>query len=142
MKHVMQTIMIPPLGNCFSACLASMMGLEIEDVPSFCQHPLWQDRCNEWLRPRGYWYLDLNWDPQAKSIPWTTGTLVKGLCVLSGPSPRSDYHHSVVGRIDCSEGLVELRYVHDPYPKADDAWLREIKCVGLLIPMDPGRWTA
>lgn len=55
MKEVEQTIHTVPGGNCFAACLASILELPIEEVPNFNAATAgenWCERVNEWLAPR------------------------------------------------------------------------------------------
>ena len=73
MKGVHQTAHAPPDGNCFEACLATVLGIELEDVPHFGSDGDWWERvrdllaswglgvfefdCERWgdWRPTGYW---------------------------------------------------------------------------------------
>jgi hypothetical protein len=43
-------------GDCFSACVASLIGVPLSDVPVFVDvgDSGWHDACVEWLRARGY----------------------------------------------------------------------------------------
>lgn len=61
MKPVEQTIPGPPHGDCFRACVASILELPIEHLPN-PHHPEfhWWDAWNEWLQDRGFNLVE--WD--------------------------------------------------------------------------------
>ena len=108
MNPVMQTIM-GDKGNCFNACIASLLNINIDDVPvldSF-QDGEWSAQLNEWLYPRGLVYFDIR---IAKS---EAGLFFKDkdfYHVLTGPSPRlPGLDHCVIGR--------KGKIVHDPHPE-------------------------
>ena len=92
-------------GNCLAACLASIFGIGIEDVPDFGLDTLWYTRFEKWmieifsLQP-----VDLD---IANLADWKP----KGYHLISGKSPRGDYDHCIVGK--------NGRPVHDPYPGGD-----------------------
>lgn len=107
MKPVYQTILIPPYGNCLQACIASILELQLDDVPNFAERM----DCNEWKDSE--WWDDyecfmskfglqpLGVEPL---IPWTP----KGWHLIIGESPRGPYDHIIVG--------YNGRSKHDPYP--------------------------
>lgn len=51
LKPVYQTIFGKTNGNCFAACIASILEMDLEDVPHFCRgdNPEWMFDLNEWL---------------------------------------------------------------------------------------------
>lgn len=58
MKRVDQTVFTIPGGNCFSACVASILEIDLADVPyfmgeSFTDDGSWWDRFTSWLTERG-----------------------------------------------------------------------------------------
>lgn len=124
MKPVDQTVFTVPGGNCFSACVASLLELPLEDVPYFMgdeppdQPSAWFEQLSDWLRPRGWWAIP---------IPIGNGWKPEGLCILSGKSPRGDFDHCVVAH--------GLEVVHDPHPSR--AGLESHKDVVVLVPIDP-----
>ena len=119
MRPVMQTRFGWPDGNCTEACIASMLGCGIEDVPDL------KERCNRvegktgapvlpvlnaWLKGRGLsvLWVDLQSVHSAGQILSLHGEFVH---LMSGPSPRCDdgsFEHMVVA--------VNGRMIHDPYP--------------------------
>ena len=56
MKPVMQTKFGPVEGNCFCACLASMLELPIEDIP-FYHDVNWFKNYNDFLMTKGFTYV-------------------------------------------------------------------------------------
>ena len=124
MKPVDQTTFGAPGGNCFSACVASLLEIPISEVPYFMGDEKdwgvkdWFQDFLAWLRPRGWWAIP---------IPLRNGWKPEGLCILSGKSPRGDFDHSVVAR--------GLEMIHDPHPSR--AGLDSHKDVVVLVPIEP-----
>jgi hypothetical protein len=129
MIAVDQTTFGFPGGNCFSACIASLLEIALDDVPYFMSEPdsEWYDRFRAWLEGRGWYPLCLQYDGERPT---------PGLHILSGLSPRAAdgadperYQHSVVAR--------GRKIVHDPHPSRDG--LRDRRDVIVLVPLDPAR---
>lgn len=119
MRPADQTSFGVPGGNCFSACVATLLSVPTAEVPYFMGEADWLTPLAEWLRPRGFYpvYLRLQegagaWRPQ-------------GLYVLGGESVRGP--HAVVARGD--------EVVHDPHPSR--AGLLKHEDATLLVPFDP-----
>lgn len=113
------------VGNCFSACVASLLELPIEDVPTFvtCEpgdRLIWRTHFLSWLKPRGYYALTFQYNEDIHCMP-------EGFCILGGQSPRGS--HAVVAD--------KLTIVHDPHPSRAGLITREDFTV--LIPFDPAR---
>lgn len=94
-------------GNCFSACLASILELESpQDIPNYVllTPENFMENYNEWLRPRGLFCLEMKYqyelllerDRKFWGYHWMVGPASRGLS------------HSVVG---CQGEMV-----HDPHP--------------------------
>jgi hypothetical protein len=92
-------------GNCMSAALASLLGLDICEVPYFMEPGDWQARINRWLAPRGL---------RLKHVMVNTSNFKGwpiGYHILTGFAPRGPHRraaHAVVGK----DGVM----VHDPHP--------------------------
>lgn len=130
MKPVDQTTFGFPGGNCFSACIASILEIPLEDVPYFMGDTLdddqWFERLSEWLRPWGLYAVcfklsDDGWVPE-------------GIHVLSGQSPRKPDEpmsfHSVVAQ--------GTKILHDPH--GTRAGLLSRYDVLILLPLDLAEW--
>jgi hypothetical protein len=120
MKPVDQTVFGAPLGNCLSACVASLLHLRIDEVPTFCDKPDWLCVLNAWLRERGLW---------AMCYVYETSLVPPGFWIMGGKSPRGDFLHAVVMR--------GSEMVHDPHPSRDGV-LSRVDCT-ILVPIDPAR---
>jgi hypothetical protein len=120
-RPVDQTTFGYPHGNCFSACVASLLHLAVDDVPWFLRHADWYGAFAEWLRPRGFYPVN---------VPWSGAWCPEGYYILGGRSPR--HAHAVVAR--------GPDIVHDPHPSRAGLVARE-DCT-MLVPLDPalGRW--
>lgn len=99
MREVTQTILadqIPGVpGNCLQAAVASLLDLDLDDVPHFITHDDWLRHLADWGRERGY--LIVYRQPDA-SVP---------MGIAYGPSVRG-VHHAVV--------MVDGAIVWDPHP--------------------------
>jgi hypothetical protein len=95
-------------GNCFSACIASLFELSLNDIPDFCRLPSdWWGGFQDWLRKRGFCAIEIRLD--AKCLLWSDGCI----CILSGVSPRKEGRiHSVIAKTVYNG----FEYVFDPHP--------------------------
>lgn len=98
MKPVYQTITTVPGGNCFAACVASILEVGLLAVPNF-QGADWHARWQAWLAHYNAQFLTVAHDPQHP---------IRGYAVGIIASPRGDFMHAVVQK----DGTT----VHDPYP--------------------------
>jgi len=110
MTPVDQTTFGAPGGNCFSACVASILELPMSEVPYFMAPEDWWPPFKDWCVKRGVYPFYM---PEAIYPP-------AGYSIMCGPAPRraiarpgvtyaSDAHHAVVAR----DGVI----VHDPNPE-------------------------
>jgi hypothetical protein len=122
MKPVLQTQFGAGVGNCFAACIASILAMPIEAVPNFCGEPPfnehWEAQFNALVAERGL----------ASMWVWPDSRLRNGLpvfaiqvpagtnAIATGQSPRGDFLHSVVAEFR-EDGC--LRLVHDPHPSGE-----------------------
>ena len=129
MKPVDQTRFSPtemPLGNCFGACVASILEAPLSDVlddGEMLQGELWWRTWEAWLNQRGFGLVHLGDYPPAWFLP------AKGYSIMSGKSPRGDFLHSVVA--------LNGELVHDPHPSRDGV-VNIVDWV-ILYPHDPVR---
>lgn len=98
-------------GNCFAACLASILGCELDVVDAPFDE---EDKAAYWLDAFQQRVI-LAGLPYRLLILKATGDVLRflgdTLYIAGGPSPRGDYRHSCVYRGG------EL--VHDPYPSGE-----------------------
>jgi len=115
MKYIDQT-KFGDDGNCFAACVASLLGLSIEDVPCFnVPGKNWLRLFEEWLKPRGLVPL-IMWGKGGGIIP-------DGVHYLAGGKSPRGIPHSVI--------YYEGEMVHDPHPSR--AGLVEISDYTFLV---------
>lgn len=126
MTPVYQTDLTPTHGNCFSACLASVLDLPIEQVPNFYdiaphENGPWWDAVRAWLKPLGWSVIHLTLDPaHLGEFP--------GVFIVGGKTSRHT-DHAVVYQ--------DGHLVHDPFPGG--VGLVRVDTVDLLYPLDPAR---
>lgn len=112
-------------GDCWRACIATVTGTPIDEVPHFVGDHYdedqagalldppaparWLEATQEWLRER-FGCLVLYYDDQRAIRPeYRAEPAAFDLVIYSGDSPRGDWKHSIVGD---QAGNV----VHDPHP--------------------------
>lgn len=115
-------------GNCFSAVLASLLHLKIEDVPVFINPNSWRNELNQWLRQYGLAYVELG-----DFKDYIEANSIVGLWhETAGTTTRfDDVLHACVGK-DCE-------VVFDPHPNATG--LKEITGTGVFISLRPWEYT-
>lgn len=123
MKPVQQTKFGKPDGNCFAACVASVLELHIDDVPN----------------PKGArWYLEVSaWLASAHGVtmidvayPVPPSQRLDGVwCIANGSGPR-ELRHSVVWR----NGVLHF----DPHPSGHGL-VGDPDTLTLFVPQDPAR---
>jgi hypothetical protein len=132
MTPVFQTTFGPTEGNCWQACLASVLDLPLDAVPEFAAgmgpgNADWWEQTQAWLATRGLCAIEFTLRSQEPFV----GGLPDVPCIITCKSPRGDYNHAVVG---CArQHKVEL--VHDPVGGELPAteWIHAC----FLAPIDP-----
>ncbi len=142
MKPVKQTKFGPVEGNCFAACLASLLEVEIDTVEIDMSANKWFDSVQEWLKPRNLFFLEVRIDVAVKYPFYAMNGIY---CIMSGKSPRvfdghPETNHCVVGMINSlTGGLVSHDMIHDPHP--DNTYIRDgtLWGLGFLCKLDPSK---
>lgn len=127
MKFVTQTV-TGRHGNCFSACVASILEIPISQVPNYCapgrSPERWWRAFNKWLAPRGLWALRIvDYDH-----------ITPGYWIACGKTVRSRKNspgHAVVFRGG--------HFVWDPHPSGEPG-LTTIEMRVFLLPRDFAHW--
>lgn len=140
MKPVLQTILDDGIGNCMAACIASLLELQIEDVPNFVAEEkpgdCWLAICNRWLAQRGLCLAmvggdGLKWLPDG--VPYIVS------CESPRSTPSKPKRHAV---IMANRGWA-TDILHDPYPndtgRVTGGEYRHF--VYLLVPINPAKLT-
>lgn len=126
MMRVLQTKFGEAEGNCFPACVASVLELPLETIPNFIEQEKetgnhWFWLCNQWLEQLNLALVHLE-IPDAKTLynakKWALGYHLAGVT-----SPRN-LKHSVV--------IKNGKVVHDPHPD-QDSLNAKIKDIQLFI---------
>ncbi len=148
MKRVKQTKFGPVEGNCFAACIASLLEVPIDEVviDTDPKNEKWFEDLQAYLKPKNLFFLEVRIDV-AKHYPLYEMNGV--LCVLSGKSPREfeghdGVNHCVVGMINSEpEQPVIFDAIHDPHPdgtflKPNSIWGLGFMCaINPAIPTNP-----
>lgn len=111
MIPVKQTIFDSINGNCFGACLASLLEIPLDDVPNFGapgEKEYTTKNLNEFLQQHGYFHVSVG----IKSIlNRPDAALIKhyrGYYIMIGHSHRGDWNHAIIYR--------GSKLVFDPMP--------------------------
>lgn len=119
MTPVDQDIFEDGRGNCFAACIASLLDLPLSDVPNFSEHENCDAAAENWLNDRGLTLFVMKFlDTESLASVYFPGPYRE--CVVAGPSPRPAANgrrkgHAVVGRTN-GYGIALL---HDPHPSRE-----------------------
>lgn len=128
MKPVEQTVLMPPGGNCFAACMASILELPLERMPDFTPFDDWTVRWNQWLRPMNLAIMHCSLPEDPDALRTFRQMCMPGYTIPAADSPRGDWLHAVVA--------FDGEIVWDPHPKRDmglGVW-REITYLFVIDP--------
>jgi hypothetical protein len=128
MKPIFQTQFGEGSGNCFPACLASLLEVPLDTFPFPPYQDDWLMQVDAFLQILGWAYI--TWDSES-NLPWSG----KFLCIVSGMSVRGIRHSVVAEHYVDNDNLHYYRWIHDPNP--DQEWLTNIDHVGILVPISP-----
>ena len=108
MKPVKQLICNNENGDCFRACVASILERPVESVPNFVRknqtdEELWKLH-NSWAANENFRYVLIFLEKNRWDV------LDNIFCIASGKSPRGEHYHAVVWH----NGII-----HDPHPSND-----------------------
>jgi hypothetical protein len=97
-------------GNCWSTCLASLIGVDLAEVPNFCAlYPdSWLEKANEWLDEHFGCSVISFYGPMGPFDRDSEGLYWNVYVIASGRSPRGDWNHSVIWK--------NRKMFHDPHP--------------------------
>lgn len=107
-------------GNCWPACLASLLECTIEEVDHCaCHNEGWQERTQEFLAKRGLFWIEIVFT-QTGVLPFTSPPN-GSLCIIGCVTARKRPHVVVARVVEIAatfDGHPRHRYdvVHDPMP--------------------------
>jgi hypothetical protein len=108
-------------GNCFAACLASILEIPLSDIPDFGGDDVFLDQVAQFLEPMDLYYIQVPVYDGAIERMFEAGDTFH---TIEGTSPRGG-QHAVVG---CNGVMV-----HDPHPfDGTGRGLVDIDCYGLI----------
>ena len=107
------------VGNCQQAATASLLGLDLAEVPNFIEHPhgFWQSFW-EFMASRGLVVIELSGPRHFDCYHLAYGSSLRGIS------------HAVVYRAG--------RLAHDPHPSR--AGILEVETTALVMPVDMADW--
>lgn len=124
---VRQTIFEPPNGNCFQACVASLLRCDLDDLPNFAKlwraerddagswkttdNQRWWDVLGEIAAKHGCAALELTW-PATDVWGITSSVMRDWLGIATVKSPRGNWLHCVIANFYTGEVM------WDPFPGA------------------------
>lgn len=125
-------------GNCFAACIASLLEVELKEVDFTATEDGWLPILNDLIRPYGYRWLEINLNTAVK---YPIYSMYGQLCVFTGKSPRGECNHAVVGRLEGTWEDRQVTYVtvHDPMPNGTGIVDGMPFLLGFFLPILPHR---
>lgn len=122
-------------GNCFNACVATLLSLPIEKVDVIWNKDNWLKQLDEILHPLGFCFIEWDWDNDAKPWHWV------GTCymIATGDGLRGCKHSVVVRHYIADDGKHCIVNHWDPHPQ--EAFLEKVDYVGVLFPHWEGQAT-
>lgn len=129
MKPVRQTRFNNGYGNCFNACVATLLDLPIEKVDVIWNEENWLKQLDEIIHPLGYCFIAWCWDKDSQPWHWVGNCYM----IATGDGPRGCRHSVIVHHyIDPDDGKHCVVNHWDPHP--DEKYLTTIDYVGVLFP--------
>ena len=109
-----QTKFGKPDGDCFAACIASILEVPLEELPNLNGYSddEWWLKTQQWVEENTcYSYIEVSITTLEEAAP----IFGNSYWIATGKSPRGDYNHAVV--------FLKGEMVHDPHP--DKTGLKE-----------------
>ena len=140
MKPIDQTRFGMPFGNCYEACLASLLELPLNDVPdlgalktdkdiSECtlddSPPKWEMVLLEWLHSMGVSFYCL------KYCKYVVSKLPENALIIVGGLNSNGVSHACIGE----KRNEKIEVIHDPNPSRGG--LKEFETIDIIAPADP-----
>ena len=108
-------------GNCFAACLASILEVPLDSIPDFGEDDEFLEDVADFLAEHGLYYVQIQPEDSAFAAMCASGDIFH---TIEGVSPRGG-QHAVVGL--CGD------MVWDPHPEdGTGRGLVSVECFGLL----------
>lgn len=131
MKHILQKVRNTKTGDCLNACIASILEIDLQDIPSFneIENPEeWWRSVQDWAQTIGFQllYIQLNAHTCIYAMKET-------LCIGIGITAKGALH-AVVGYARGSGGNQDFMQLHDPLDKNG---VESIDAVIYLVPIHP-----
>lgn len=105
-------------GNCWAACIASIVGVPIKGVPNFVASTHWFQDTQVWLNDRGWGLVQMPWPDRVVGGVFG-GQFPPAVVVLSGWGPRGVRHSIVAQVLLDEEGFPFVSRLHDPHPSRE-----------------------
>lgn len=124
-----------PQGNCLQAAIASILELQLHEVPDFalmkddpqCKYPIWWLEMQSFLKVRGFCFVEmvLTEKTPLMPMPWSPLVLMFG-------KTDAGVRHCIVGTIEDFDMI--------PVWNPDGgAQLTGVISLGLIVPLDPSK---
>jgi hypothetical protein len=104
-------------GDALQACFASLLGLQLSDVPNFILEPDYLQAIQTYLRKRGLGFLKVSFDESVRKGFGTLPFNLQGVpCIVVGISPLGGIRQCCVGVANTTN---QISVLHDPHPDTD-----------------------
>lgn len=132
MEYIEQTILGSKDGNCYTACMAMILDVSIDDLPNFCLlGEDWHQKTQDYLKFNyGVSLIQISESKINDILNFMTGDVY---CIASGFSSR-DCRHAVIAKTRKTRDVIYIDKVYDPHPSQQ--FLTSIECYEFLIKMN------
>lgn len=123
----------PPerVGDCFRACLATLLGKPAAEVPHVMVAEDWHRAALDYLAPLGLGLASVDFPPLAPGAPFPVLLPPGAYVILYGKLPTG-VPHAVVGKVTPDRGV---SIWHDPNPSRAGLEPGSIDGVAMLVPL-------
>ena len=130
------------IGNCYTACVASVLEIPLCSVPNWAlllvdddRKEAWSEAIDAWAKERGFFILTTTATPDPKDDCIANGEIAGGCYHLIGGKARDEEHglvnHSVVG--------MNGKMIWDPNQKRNNG-LEVVEDYSFFVPLDISKW--
>jgi hypothetical protein len=138
LRLVDQTLFGDKNGNCFPACVATVLGIPLDEIPNWCvevpgDDGAWYRAFAKWLNARGLAPVSFNFKSEADAtnhLSWAWEIAPLAPWIAGGPTSRGQHSVVYVGR----------DFVHDPNPRYGRAGLDSITDATFIVAMLRADW--
>lgn len=127
-----------PNGDCQRTVFACLLGYDNPElIPNFTEMEnshnemvkMFDYNVQKWLDKNNLHYLEMTIDSFKRN---NSPFMPEGYCTIIGKSPRGEYNHIVIGKLQKVDNKYEISYIWDTSPFHDGLFLDTVEYIGFL----------